>query len=137
LSKQKKKKEKKSDSKNNSNNSTPSKNNSSFTSQLSPLSSSSNNNNSGIVSSLDISSRDDLLENLLSMGFLEIDCLQAISLYGKNMDLAISWLCEKPVITTINPSVKMNKKEVDINKSNSINSISDNHTKAQQEVCII
>lgn len=133
-SKQKKKKEKKSDLKNNSNNSTPSKNNSSTSSHAStPFS----NNSADIVSSLDIASRDDLLEKLLSMGFLEKDCLQAISLYGKNMDLAISWLCEKPAESTINPTVKINKTELDINTSNSINSIRDIQIKAQQEVCYI
>lgn len=47
---------------------------------------------------LSVASRDELVDRLLAMGFKEADCLAAISLYGTDVDRAISWLCEKPPI---------------------------------------
>jgi hypothetical protein len=44
----------------------------------------------------DLISRDEMLDNLISMGFAEQDCLAAILACGRNIDLAISWLCERP-----------------------------------------
>jgi hypothetical protein len=44
----------------------------------------------------DVVSRDDLLSHLLNMGFAESDCLAAISSCGLNVDMAISWLCDRP-----------------------------------------
>jgi hypothetical protein len=41
-------------------------------------------------------SRDELLDHLLAMGFPEADCLTALSVCGKDIDLAITWLCEHP-----------------------------------------
>ena len=49
---------------------------------------------------MDLASRDELLETLLAMGFSESDCLSAIALYGNNTDMAISWLCERPVTSS-------------------------------------
>lgn len=48
----------------------------------------------------DVASRDELVDHLLAMGFREADCLQAISLYGKDVDLALSWLCDRPAAAT-------------------------------------
>ena len=45
---------------------------------------------------VDVASRDELVHHLLAMGFSEPDCLAAIALYGKDMDRALSWLCERP-----------------------------------------
>lgn len=44
----------------------------------------------------DVVSRDDLLSHLLNMGFPESDCLAAISSCGLNVDMAVSWLCDRP-----------------------------------------
>jgi predicted NUDIX family NTP pyrophosphohydrolase len=55
------------------------------------------------IAEMSVSSRDELVDRLLAMGFREADCLQAIALYGTDTDRAISWLCEKPV--TASPSV--------------------------------
>eukprot|EP00981_Chlorochromonas_danica_P013706 scaffold6743_cov158-Ochromonas_danica.AAC.6 len=44
---------------------------------------------------LSIASRDELVDRLLAMGFVEADCLAAISLYGTDIDRAISWLCDQ------------------------------------------
>jgi hypothetical protein len=41
-------------------------------------------------------SRDELLEHLLAMGFPESDCLTALTVCGKDLDAAITWLCENP-----------------------------------------
>ena len=43
-----------------------------------------------------MSSREELLDHLLAMGFPERDCLAAIASCGINVDLAVSWLCERP-----------------------------------------
>ena len=45
---------------------------------------------------IDVASRDELVDHLLAMGFSEPDCLAAIALYGKDLDKALSWLCERP-----------------------------------------
>lgn len=45
---------------------------------------------------MSIASRDELVDRLLAMGFREADCLVAISLYGTDIDQAISWLCDRP-----------------------------------------
>lgn len=45
---------------------------------------------------MSIVSRDELVDRLLSMGFREADCLTAITLYGTDIDQAISWLCDRP-----------------------------------------
>ena len=52
------------------------------------------------IAEMSVSSRDELVDRLLAMGFLEADCLQAISLYGTDTDQAISWLCERPAVVT-------------------------------------
>lgn len=46
-----------------------------------------------------VASRDEIVDRLLAMGFKEADCLSAISLYGTDIDRAISWLCDRPVET--------------------------------------
>mmetsp|Transcript_19660 Transcript_19660/g.42689 ORF Transcript_19660/g.42689 Transcript_19660/m.42689 type:complete len:1034 (-) Transcript_19660:54-3155(-) len=51
-------------------------------------------------------SRDSMVDGLLAMGFREADCLHAISLYGTDMDQAISYLCDLP-----EPMVKEGKGE--------------------------
>lgn len=45
---------------------------------------------------LSVASRDEMVDRLLAMGFKESDCLTAISLYGTDIDQAISYLCEGP-----------------------------------------
>jgi hypothetical protein len=52
-----------------------------------------------IVAVVDVASRDELVDHLLAMGFPEADCLTAISLYGKDLDRALSWLCDRPPVT--------------------------------------
>lgn len=44
----------------------------------------------------EVTSRDELVDHLLAMGFAEADCLQAILACGLDVDRAISWLCERP-----------------------------------------
>lgn len=55
------------------------------------------------LAEMSVSSRDEMVDRLLAMGFREADCLQAISLYGTDIDQAISWLCERPAVTTAAP----------------------------------
>ena len=55
---------------------------------------------SGKVTVVDVASRDELVDHLLAMGFAECDCLSAISLYGKDLDRALSWLCDRPAKVT-------------------------------------
>ena len=62
--------------------------------QLDPLSS--------LVVATDLISRDEMLENLMNMGFPEADCMAAIVACGTNIDRAISWLCERPTPSTQN-----------------------------------
>lgn len=45
---------------------------------------------------ISVSSRDEMVDHLLAMGFKESECLTAISLYGTDIDKILSWLCEKP-----------------------------------------
>ena len=49
---------------------------------------------------MSVSSRDEMVDRLLAMGFREADCLHAISLYGTDFDQAIGWLCERPAAST-------------------------------------
>ena len=60
------------------------------------------NSGSGKVTVVDVASRDELVDHLLAMGFAESDCLSAISLYGKDLDQALSWLCDRPAKSTEN-----------------------------------
>ena len=53
---------------------------------------------------VDVASRDELVHHLLAMGFSEPDCLAAIALYGKDMDRALSWLCERPPSNSVSTS---------------------------------
>jgi len=55
------------------------------------------------IAEMSVSSRDEMVDRLLAMGFREADCLQAISLYGTDIDQAISWLCERPAVATVTP----------------------------------
>jgi hypothetical protein len=55
------------------------------------------------VTVVDVASRDELVDHLLAMGFAESDCLAAISLYGKDLDRSLSWLCDKPAKTLVPP----------------------------------
>lgn len=64
--------------------------------QLDPLSS--------LVAATDLISRDEMLENLINMGFPEADCMAAIVACGTNIDRAISWLCERPNLSAPNSS---------------------------------
>lgn len=54
------------------------------------------------LAEMSVSSRDEMVDHLLAMGFRESDCLHAISLYGTDVDQAISWLCERPAPATPN-----------------------------------
>ena len=58
------------------------------------------NSSAGKVTVVDVASRDELVDHLLAMGFAESDCLSAISLYGKDLDRALSWLCDHPADST-------------------------------------
>lgn len=49
---------------------------------------------------VDVASRDELVDHLLAMGFVEVDCLAALALYGKDLDRALSWLCDRPPSAT-------------------------------------
>lgn len=48
------------------------------------------------VNAADLISRDELLNHLLNMGFAENDCMAAIHACGNNVDLAMTWLCDRP-----------------------------------------
>ena len=48
------------------------------------------------VTVVNVASRDELVDHLLAMGFAESDCFSAISLFGKDLDRALSWLCDRP-----------------------------------------
>jgi Ankyrin repeats (3 copies) len=56
-------------------------------------------NESEKVTVVDVASRDELLNHLLAMGFAEVDCFSAISLFGRDLDRALSWLCDRPTQT--------------------------------------
>lgn len=58
---------------------------------------------------ISFASHDEMMDNLLAMGFQESDCLQAIQRYGTDLDSAISWLCERPPEPIVEPPTK--KKE--------------------------
>lgn len=74
---------------------------------------------------MSIASRDELVDRLLAMGFREADCLVAISLYGTDIDQAISWLCDRP------PPPALASKESSKSKTTS-ESISSNSNKTNQ-----
>jgi hypothetical protein len=57
----------------------------------------------------EVKSRDELLDHLLAMGFAEADCLAAISACGLNVDMSISWLCDRPANAPTPPSQKSSK----------------------------
>ena len=56
------------------------------------------------IAEMSVSSRDEMVDRLLAMGFREADCLHAISLYGTDIDQAISWLCDRPAVAAPTPS---------------------------------
>jgi hypothetical protein len=68
------------------------------------------------MAEMSVSSRDELVDRLLAMGFREADCLQAISLYGTDTDQAISWLCERPVVAAPPPPPATSKPEASKSK---------------------
>ena len=51
-----------------------------------------------LLAEMSVASRDEMMDRLLAMGFLEADCLHAISLYGTDFDRAISWLVDRPAV---------------------------------------
>lgn len=55
---------------------------------------------------ISFASHDEMMDNLLAMGFQESDCLQAIQRYGTDLDSAISWLCERPQEPIVEPTKK-------------------------------
>ncbi len=61
---------------------------------------------SGIVQEISLASRDEMVDRLLGMGFRESDCLAAIARYGTDLDLALSWLVDRPVVTEIKAKAK-------------------------------
>jgi hypothetical protein len=58
---------------------------------------------------MSIASRDELVDRLLAMGFREADCLVAISLYGTDIDQAISWLCDRPAPAALQRDISKTK----------------------------
>lgn len=66
----------------------------------------------------EVTSRDELLDHLLAMGFVESDCLQAIIACGLNVDRAISWLCEpRPPPPTPSSKTKASKASTSSNNT--------------------
>lgn len=59
-----------------------------------------------LVQEISVASRDEMVDRLLAMGFREADCLAAIARYGTDLDQAISWLVERPVIEEVKPKAK-------------------------------
>ena len=55
-------------------------------------------NASSRVTVVDVASRDELVDHLLAMGFDESDCFSAVSLFGRDLDRSLSWLCDRPAI---------------------------------------
>ena len=74
---------------------------------------------SGVVAVVDVASRDELVDHLLAMGFPEPDCLAAISLYGRDLDRALSWLCDRPSVPPGGSAVAGNQGNNDSNSSGS------------------
>jgi Ankyrin repeats (3 copies) len=50
------------------------------------------------VTVVDVASRDELVDHLLAMGFDESDCFSAVSLFGRDLDRSLSWLCDRPAV---------------------------------------
>ena len=61
----------------------------------------------------DITSRDEMVDHLLAMGFNEPDCLAAITACGLDVDKAVSWLCDRPTAPAEAPN-KANGGAVDV-----------------------
>jgi len=61
------------------------------------------------IAEMSVSSRDEMVDRLLAMGFREADCLHAISLYGTDIDQAISWLCDRPAVAAPAAAVPSSK----------------------------
>jgi hypothetical protein len=57
-------------------------------------------------------SRDELVGNLISMGFEESDCIAAVIACGKDADRAISWLCERSEKLMVEPLLNSGEKKV-------------------------
>ena len=55
-------------------------------------------NASSRVTVVDVASRDELVDHLLAMGFDESDCFSAVSLFGRDLDRSLSWLCDRPAV---------------------------------------
>ena len=72
------------------------------------------NDQSGSQGGLEVTSRDELLDHLLAMGFVEANCLEAIKVCGLDVDRAISWLCEPSHIQSDPPAQRK------ANKSNTV-----------------
>ena len=68
---------------------------------------------------VDVASRDELVDHLLAMGFPEPDCLAAISLYGRDLDRALSWLCDRPSVPPGGSAMAGNQGNNDSNSSGS------------------
>ena len=119
MDKKKKKgeKEKSTPSKSNNNNNKGANNNN----KVSPLAYSSGssikNNTMLPINELSIASRDEVMDRLLAMGFKESDCLSSISLYGTDVDRAISWLCERPA-SSEEDNKPILKEDVVVSKTN-------------------
>ena len=64
--------------------------------KINPTTTSTTSSTTSSIMEMSIASRDELVDRLLAMGFREADCLVAISLYGTDIDQAISWLCDRP-----------------------------------------
>jgi hypothetical protein len=104
---------------------------------------------------LGLASRDEMVNNLLAMGFKEVDCLAAVALYGSDIDRAVSWLCDRPSLESnssknknallgneakknvVNPKTPTSSKNVNANKSktvtNDVNIQQQNAAKLQKE----
>ena len=80
------------------------------------------NSSAGKVTVVDVASRDELVDHLLAMGFAESDCLSAISLYGKDLDRALSWLCDRPADSANKDSNSHGVKSSSISIQNNNNS---------------
>lgn len=76
---------------------------------------------------VDMVSRDDLIECLLGMGFIESDCLLAVTACGRNLDAAIAWLCERP---TISPSINLTSTR---SVSGTSSTLAEKHSKKKNE----
>jgi Ankyrin repeats (3 copies) len=69
-------------------------------------------NESEKVTVVDVASRDEMLNHLLAMGFAEVDCFSAITLFGKDLDRALSWLCDRPAKTSESDSTSVSVRSI-------------------------